>query len=307
MAIPKYNEMYSSILDLLKDGAPHTIGEIKEYVANAMCITDSDRKERLPSGKSTVFNNRVGWARTYLNKAGLLNSHSRGVWTISSEGKRLILEEPHLKIDNDYLMRYDSFRDFRTRGNTDENIDIVEMSTDTPQDQMDDAYRRIVTALAADLLDEVMAQPPDFFEQLVVQLLVKMGYGGSLEGAGTVLGKSGDEGIDGVIREDKLGFSHIYIQAKRWGLEQTVGRPEIQKFVGALAGQGATRGLFITTATFTKEAYSYAEKQHTTKVVLVDGKTLAKLMIDHGLGVATQMTYELKKIDTDFFNSDMDI
>lgn len=305
MAIPKYNEMYSPILSLLSDDKPHEIKEIKDYVAVQMGVSDEERKERLPSGKSTVFNNRVGWARTYLNKAGLLSNSGRGVWAITAEGQRVHAENPNA-LDNEYLMRYDSFREFRSRDNS-ENVTVLELSAETPQDQMDEAYQSISKALVSELLNEIMSQSPDFFENLVVQLLEKMGYGGSLEGAGTVLGKSGDEGIDGVIREDKLGFSHIYIQAKRWGLDQTVGRPEIQKFVGALAGQGATRGLFITTASFTKEAYAYAEKQHTTRIVLVDGTALASLMIEHNLGVATQMTYEIKKVDTDFFNTDTDI
>lgn len=180
------------------------------------------------------------------------------------------------------------------------------VSSKTPQDILDEAFQQINTTLADDLLSEIMKQPPAFFEHLVVKLLTQMGYGGSVDDAGTVIGQTGDEGIDGIIREDKLGFSLIYIQAKRWDCDKTVGRPEIQKFVGALAGQGASKGLFITTAKFTKEARQYAEKQHTTKVVLVDDTTLAKLMIEYDLGVSTEATYEIKRIDSDFFAEDLD-
>ena len=182
----------------------------------------------------------------------------------------------------------------------------AKVSGKTPQDVLDEAFQQINTTLADDLLSEVMKQPPAFFEHLVVKLLMQMGYGGSVDNAGTVIGQTGDEGIDGIIREDKLGFSLIYIQAKRWDYDKTVGRPEIQKFVGALAGQGASKGLFITTAKFTKEACQYAEKQHTTKVVLVDGTALAKLMIEYNLGVSTEATYEIKRIDSDFFAEDLD-
>ena len=176
----------------------------------------------------------------------------------------------------------------------------------TPQDAFDLAYQQINHALADDLLSEIMKQTPAFFENLVVRLLENMGYGGSVENAGLVVGQTGDEGIDGIIREDKLGFSLIYIQAKRWDRTTSIGRPEIQKFVGALAGQGANKGLFITTALFTKEAREYAKKQHTTKVVLVDGESLAKLMIEYNLGVSTQAVYQIKRLDSDFFNEDND-
>ncbi len=180
------------------------------------------------------------------------------------------------------------------------------MSGQTPQDILDSAFRQINRTLCDDLLAEIVKQPPSFFERLVVRLLTQMGYGGSVANAGVVLGQTGDEGIDGVVREDKLGFSLIYIQAKRWSCDMAVGRPEIQKFVGALAGQGAAKGLFITTAKFTKEAYQYAEKQHTTKVILVDGQALARLMIEYDLGVSTQVSYQLKRLDTDFFSDDLD-
>ena len=221
-----------------------------------------------------------------------------------------ILDENPAQIDNLYLQRFESFRKFISPNNNEETtlpIPAAKVSSKTPQDILDEAFQQINTTLADDLLSEIMKQPPAFFEHLVVKLLTQMGYGGSVDNAGSVMGQIGDEGIDGVIvREDKLGFSLIYIQAKRWDCDKTVGRPEIQKFVGALAGQGASKGLFITTAKFTKEARQYAEKQHTTKVVLVDGTTLAKLMIEYDLGVSTEATYEIKRIDSDFFVDDID-
>lgn len=214
-------------------------------------------------------------------------------------------------VDNTYLERYDSFKQFVsaqvTSGNGQQPQSVTgadDLSGQTPQDALDAAYQQINQALADDILSEIMRQQPGFFERLVVQLLENMGYGGSVENAGQVVGKSGDEGIDGIIREDKLGFSLIYIQAKRWDRNTSIGRPEIQKFVGALAGQGASKGLFITTAQFTNEAREYAKKQHTTKVVLVDGEALANLMIEYNVGVSTQAGYQIKQLDSDFFSEE---
>lgn len=303
MAVPKYHEMYRPFLDFLKDGQSHKIKEVKEVVAVAMSITEEERQELLQSGKQAIFDNRIGWTRTYLKKAGLIDSPSRGVFVITAEGSKLLAEQPPT-INDDVLMRYESFRVFKSPNANGQDIPMADSSEDTPQDVLDSAFKLIKASLADELLSEIMKQTPSFFEDLVVKLLEKMGYGGSLKGAGTVVGQSGDEGIDGIIREDKLGFNLIYIQAKRWELVKTVGRPEIQKFVGALAGQGATKGLFITTAQFTKEAIAYADKQHTTKVILVDGVMLSQLMIEYNLGVSAEMIYEIKKLDTDFFTND---
>ena len=302
MAIPKHNDMYLPFLEFLGDGQTHAIADIIKHLAQKMGVTDEERKEMLASGVTSKFGSRVGWTRTYLGKAGLLDTVKRGVLAISDEGKRVLLSKPN-KLDDDFLMQYEGFREFKAPSS---GTLISPIATDiTPQDELEDAFQKINGALLSDLLAEIMSQSPDFFEKLVVQLLLKMGYGGSID-AGKVLGKTGDEGIDGVIREDKLGFNLIYIQAKRWDLGTSIGRPEIQKFVGALAGAGASKGLFITTANFSKEAYAYADKQHTTKVVLVDGKTLANLMIEYNLGVSTQIVYELKRVDTDFFTLEND-
>jgi len=303
MAIPKYHEMYRFFLDCLKDGQQHKIKEIKDFVANMMGVTEEERQELLPSGKQAVFDNRIGWTRTYLKKAGLIESPSRGLFVISKEGSKLLEGNPVI-INDDVLMKYESFKLFKNPNLNGTDITKSEVCEDTPQDKLDNAFKMINASLEDELLSEIMKQSPYFFESLVVMLLEEMGYGGTLKDAGTVTTQSGDEGIDGIIREDKLGFNLIYIQAKRWDADKSIGRPEIQKFVGALAGQGATKGLFITTAQFTKEAIEYAKKQHTTKVILVDGVTLTKLMIEYNLGVSTETVYEIKRIDTDFFSDD---
>lgn len=319
MAIPKYDEMYREVLEVLVDDRSHKISEIRESLAKRFSLSEEERKELLPSGKQPLFNNRVNWACSYLKKAGLVETVSRGVYHITDSGRKA-LSENVAQMDNNFLLRFDSFREFisqDTRGPAipDASATTVQkkdslpqnlvVPSESPQDILDDAYNKMNAALIEDVLSEVMKQSPVFFEHLVVKLLTQMGYGGSLEGAGTVTRTSGDEGIDGMIREDKLGFSMIYIQAKRWDRSSTVGRPEIQKFVGALAGQGATKGLFITTAQFTKEAREYANKQHTTKIVLVDGVSLAKLMIEYNVGVSVEAAYLIKRIDSDFFDENL--
>lgn len=304
MAVPKYDEMYRAFLKSLQDGNTHRLNDVKEYVAQVMGVTSEDRKVKLPRAKTAVFDNRIGWASTYLKKAGLVEKPSRGMVRLTQEGMRVLKEENPSIIDNNFLSRYDSFRNFRNRKAADNIDEQVSVSEDTPQDIFDEAYQRINERLADDLLAEIIKQTPDFFENLVVRLLEKMGYGGALPDAGIVTGKSGDEGIDGIIREDKLGFNVIYIQAKRWDLDKVIPRSEIQRFVGALAGQGATKGLLITTAKFSNTALEYANKQHTTKIVLVDGAMLTKLMIEYDLGVTTETVYEIKKMDTDFFSDE---
>lgn len=303
MAIPKYFEVYKPFLKCLEDGQQHPYKEIKDYIASAMSISEEECKTMLPSGKQAIFDNRIGWARTYLKKAELIDCPSRAVFVITPEGSRVLKEDP-AELNDDYLSRYPSFRKFKNPNATAGDVIAVPQPAGTPQDILDQAFAEMNASLADEILVEIIKQSPSFFESLVVELLTKMGYGGSLSNSGIVTSQSGDEGIDGIIREDKLGFSHIYIQAKRWESNRTVGRPEIQKFVGALAGQGATKGLFITTAQFTKEAIAYADKQHTTKVVLVDGDLLTKLMIEHNLGVSPYTVYETKKLDTDFFTDE---
>ena len=269
-------------------------------------VTDEECKELLASGSQAVFNNRVGWARIYLKKAGLLDSPKRAILIISDLGREILSKNPP-KIDTKYLRQFPAFIEFqngyRNDGETEEESITEEIHEQTPEEVLDKAYQRIRKSLASELLNKVIDLSPAFFERLVVELLVKMGYGGSIKDAGKALGKSGDEGIDGTIKEDKLGLDIIYIQAKRWRPGNVVGRPELQKFVGALAGQGAKKGIFITTSNFTKEALTYTPRNE-TKIVLIDGEQLTQLMIDYNLGCTTQQTYELKKLDSDYFGEE---
>lgn len=256
----------------------------------------------LSSGNQPIFDNRVGWAKTYLKKAGLLESPRRGTFRISSVGRDVLAEKP-ARIDARYLRRFPSFVEFQNPSRSESEADdsLIEASAEqTPEEVFDRAYQGLRGTLVSELLSSVLEMSPAFFEKLVVDLLVRMGYGGSIKDAGNAIGKSGDEGIDGTIKEDKLGLDIIYLQAKRWAPGNLVGRPEIQKFVGALAGQGAKKGVFITTSSFTKDALEYAPRNE-TKIVLIDGEKLANLMIDYGIGCNAVQTYEIKKIDSDYF------
>lgn len=302
MSIPKYHEFMKPILEILKDNQRHKRVEMYIVLASQLNLSQEEMEEWLPSGKQLVYKNRIGWALTYLKKAKLIKSTQRAVFKITELGQSVIKENPSV-INKKYLKRFDSFIDFiNSSHNNLLDFDTNESEEDeSPQDLLDRAYKTISSSLVDDILIEIMNQSSDFFEKLVVDLLVNMGYGGSKIENSQVLGKVGDEGIDGVIKEDKLGFDKIYIQAKRWDIKRTVGRPELQKFVGALTGQGATKGAFITTAQFTKEAKQYVGKQNACKIVLIDGKTLAEQMIEYNLGVSIENTYYIKRIDTDYF------
>lgn len=303
--IPDYQSLMLPILKLVSDKQEHTYRDIIEKLAIEFQVTDVERKELLASGAQPIFDNRVGWAKTYLKKAGLLDSPKRATFVITPLGLSTLKENPS-KIDAKYLRKFPSFLEFQNASHigedTEENNDIaitknIEI---TPEESLDFAYQRIRKSLASELLNKVVELSPTFFERLVIELLVKMGYGGSMQDAGKAIGKSGDEGIDGTIKEDKLGLDIIYVQAKRWKLGNVVGRPELHKFVGALAGQGAKKGIFITTSNFTKEALEYTPKNE-TKIVLIDGEKLSQLMIDYNIGCTIQQTYELKKLDSDYF------
>ena len=305
MAIPDYQTLMLPLLQLLSDEKPHKTRDAIESLAISLKLNDDQRQELL-SGGQPIFNNRVGWARTYLKKAGLLSSPSRGVLIISDRGKAALSQNP-AKIDNSFLKQFPEFLEFQNY-KSEEHISsqaalISEEDQNTPEENIDIAYQKIRKSLAQELIDTVRGLSPAFFERLVVELLVKLGYGGSIKDAGQAVGKTGDEGIDGTIKEDKLGLDIIYIQAKRWQSGNVVGRPELHKFVGALAGQGAKKGVFITTSSFTKEALGYSPKNE-TKIVLIDGQQLAQLMIDYNLGVSIQKVYELKRIDSDYFEED---
>jgi len=304
--IPDYQSLMLPLLKLVSDGQEHKYRDLIESLAIEFDVTDEERKELLAIGNQAIFDNRVGWAKTYLKKAGLLDSPKRATFTITDLGRQTLSKNPH-RVDAKYLRQFPAFLEFQnaSRNNeTDEDeTTIIENSEQTPEESLDKAYQRIRKSLASELLNKVVDLSPAFFERLVVELLVKMGYGGSIKDAGKAMGKSGDEGIDGTIKEDKLGLDIIYIQAKRWRPGNVVGRPKIQKFVGALAGQGAKKGVFITTARFTNDAKNY-QPRNETKIVLIDGEHLAQLMIDFDLGVTKQRTYEIKRIDSDYFGEE---
>ena len=295
--IPKYNEMYREFLNSIIDGREYKFQEIKDNVAIILNISGEERKEKLSSGVKK-YDYRLNWTCTYLKKAKLIENTQRGIVKITQRGLDLLATNPTI-INNNTLKNYEEFREFlNPKGNKETKEEISEEQT--PQDILENSFNKINEILQEEVLEEVMRRDPYFFESLVIKLLQKIGYG-TLKNSGKVTKKSNDEGIDGIINQDKLGFDCIYIQAKKWDKDSTVSRPEVQKFVGALAGQGATKGLFITTAKFSNGAREYSQKQHTTKIVLIDGMELAKLMVEYNLGVSVERTYEIKKIDSDFF------
>lgn len=304
MAIPDYQSIMLPLLELVSDKREWVFRNVVEELSKKYSLNEEERKELLPSGQQPIFDNRVGWARTYMKKAGLIDSPKRGVLRISNKGLEVLQSKPE-RINVKFLQKFPEFVEFQTL-KRDENEAIAVTDNDieqTPEESLDISYQKIRKALALELLNKVMSLTPSFFEKLVVELLVNMGYGGSIKDAGRAIGRSGDEGIDGTIKEDKLGLDVIYIQAKRWQPGNVVGRPELQKFVGALAGQGAKKGIFITTSSFTKEALDYSPKNE-TKIVLIDGERLAQLMIDYDLGVSLINKYEIKRIDNDYFGEE---
>lgn len=304
MAIPDYQTLMLPVLKLASDQSEHKFSQAVEELADAFSLSQEERNELLPSGSQAVFNNRVGWARSYLKQAGLLKSPKRGYFTISETGIEFLKTNPP-KIDSAVLEQFPEFIEFKNRKkDKPEKNDVSESTTEqeetqTPEDALASAYSKLRSALESEILSSVKEASPSFFERLVVDLLVKMGYGGNRKDAGKALGKSGDGGIDGIINEDRLGLDVIYIQAKRW--EGTVGRPEIQKFAGALQGQRARKGVFITTSSFTKEAKEYVSMID-VKIILIDGDLLSTLMVDHNVGVSTVGQYEVKKLDSDYFD-----
>ena len=300
MAIPDYQTIMLPLLRFAGDGNVHSKHEAVEYLADEFGLSEEELKELLPSGKQGVFDNRVAWAKAYIKQARLIDSPKRGLFVITERGKRVLAEAPK-KIDVKYLDRFPEFIEFRQRRKEKEERgvkqDVTVLETN-PEEALETAYQELQENLASELLENIKNCPSDFFERLVVDVLIKMGYGGSRREAGQAIGRTGDEGIDGIIKEDKLGLDIIYIQAKRW--ENTVGRPEIQKFAGALQGQRARKGIFITTSNFSKEALDYV-RYLDTKIILMDGERMAELMIDHNVGVSPLASYEIKKIDTDYF------
>lgn len=298
MPIPDYQAMMLPLLNFSRDGKEHSAREASDALAELYSLSEDERKELLPSGQQAVFTNRVAWARTYLKQAGLIEATRRGFFRISGRGLEVLKKKP-ASIDVKFLEQFPEFLEFRNRRkDKDEVVESAEVSQQTPEESLESAYQKLRYDLGQELLNQVRQCSPSFFEKLVIDLLVKMGYGGTRKDAGSAVGKSGDGGIDGIIKEDRLGLDIIYVQAKRW--EGTVGRPEIQKFAGALQGQRARKGIFLTTSGFTADAIDYVSRID-SKIVLIDGDTLSQLMIDHGVGVATSATYEVKRVDSDYF------
>ena len=303
MAIPDYQSCMLPLLEFLGDQNEHSLRETIDHLATQFKLTEDELKQLLPSGQQAIFDNRVAWARTYLKQAGLLEPTRRGYFRITPRGIEVLKQKPE-KINVKFLEQFKEFREFRQRKRKPQDK-IKENNKDesekTPAEALEAAYENLRNDLAKELLQQIKKCPPSLFEKIVVELLVKMGYGGSRKDAGQAIGRSGDEGIDGIIKEDKLGLDIIYIQAKRW--ENTVSRPEIQKFAGALQGQRARKGIFITTSNFSKEAIEYVTKID-TKIILIDGDQLAQYMIDNDVGVSSVAKYEVKKLDLDYFTDE---
>ncbi len=305
MTVPDFQSMMLPFLKIAGDGQEHGFSGTLEVLAKQLGLTSEDLKETLPSGQSR-FDNRAGWARTHLKKAGLLESTGRGRFRISERGKQVLKNSPD-RIDLKFLMQFPEFVEFRKvarQGNkATPDGEINDEPDQTPEEALENSYQRLRGTLAQELLERIKGCSPSFFERLVVDLLVAMGYGGTRKDAGQAIGQSGDEGIDGIIKEDKLGLDAVYIQAKRWSRERTVGRPVVQAFMGSLAGQKARKGVLITTSQFSQDAREYINRID-TKIVLIDGEELAQLMIDHGVGVNEVATYTLKKVDADYFDNE---
>lgn len=285
-------------MKMIKDGREYTMPEIRGLLADQFNLSEEDKKELLPSGKQPTFSNRVAWSKVHLSKASLVENIQRGVFKITDRGMQVLAENPE-RIDIKYLNKFASFLEFRSGGKKKE-AKSKEEDEKTPIEQIEDSYQDFRDALADEIVEQLLSCSPAFFEKVVVELLVNMGYGGTRKDAGQAIGKAGDEGIDGVIKQDRLGLDIIYIQAKRWDKKHIVGRPEIQKFAGALQGKRSRKGVFITTSRFSQLALDYAGNIE-SKIILVGGEHLAQLMIDFNLGVTLENTFEIKKIDSDYF------
>lgn len=300
MTIPDYQSIMYPLLKFAGDNQEHTIREAINHIADKFKLTEQNRKEVLPSGTQYIIDNRVGWARTYLKKAGLLESSKRSYFKITNLGINVLKKNPS-EINVKFLEQFPLFIEFRNTKKEKENSEEQKVetgSTQTPQELLEYGYQKIKKDLSQELLGFVKQSSPRFFEKLVVELLLSMGYGGSRKDAGQAIGQSGDGGIDGIIKEDKLGLDVVYLQAKRW--ENVVGSKEIRNFIGSLVGQKSNKGVFITTSGFTKDALEYV-KTITHKVILIDGEMLTQLMIENNIGVSKVISYDIKKIDSDYF------
>lgn len=289
------------LLRLLADGRDIAVAEARERIAAQFNLTEQERRELVPSGKKLLYADRLSWATSYMKQARLLESPKRGVYRITGRGREVLATRP-TRIDVDLLDQFAEFREFRERasaGSEPAQPSTEESERATPEESLESAYQRLRKGIERELLEQVKSASPLFFERLVVALLVRMGYGGSLRDAGEAIGRTGDGGIDGIIKEDRLGLDVIHIQAKRWD-GRTIGRPDVQSFAGSLDGVRAKKGIFITTSTFTNDARSYVDRID-KRIVLIDGDMLAGLMFDNGVGVTPVAAYEIKRVDSDFF------
>jgi restriction system protein len=302
MAIPDYQTIMLPLLKLVASRGNMPSNQMTSEISNQFGLSSAERAELLPSGKQEIIANRVGWAKTYMLKAGLLSSPQRGMVTITERGRQVLSSNPQA-INIAFLNQFPEFQKFREtkhekKSDSAQTISESSITDQTPEELFESSYQELKEELANELLTRIKSCSPEFFERLVVDVIVAMGYGGSRSEAGKAVGRSGDEGVDGIINEDRLGLDVIYLQAKRW--EGNVSRPEIQKFAGALQGKRAKKGVFITTSDFTSEAKDFV-KNIDAKIVLINGRQFAELMLEHRVGVSVTATYELKKVDQDFF------
>ncbi|CAH0309874.1 Mrr restriction system protein [Peribacillus sp. Bi96] len=301
MAVPGYQDFMYPFLKQLENRQEYRLQDLYTILARYFNLSEEDIAETLPSGKQTLLVNRVGWARTYLNKAGLINVVRRAVFQITDEGLRVFNDSSITKIDRKFLTKYVSFNEFINKMSKEKTgSDIEGTEEKTPLELMGENFNILKSETQDLLLEKILSCSPGFFERLIVELMVSMGYGGSVKDAGRAIGKSGDEGIDGIIKEDVLGLDMIYLQAKRWKKESTVSRPDIQTFVGSLIGKQASKGIFITTAKFSQGAIEYASSID-KRVILIDGQQLTDLMFKYNVGVSDEEVFVTKKIDLDFF------
>jgi restriction system protein len=300
MSVPEFQAFFLPVLRATADGQAHRVRDLIDPASQELGVSDIDRQKMLPSGKQPVVDNRVSWAAKYLREAGLLSSPRRGDVELTKLGREILAKDLR-QIDIDYLMQFPSFKEFRTATKTQPVTAKSPDVTSTPEELLESTWSGMRQSLGQDLLAQVRASSPRFFEQLVIDLLVRMGYGGSITDAAKRVGASGDEGVDGLINEDRLGLDVVYVQAKRW--EATVGRPVIQAFAGSLEGHRARKGVVITTSDFSPDARAYVEKIE-KRIVLIDGLTLVSLMMDFGVGVATAKSYAVQRIDNDYFEGE---
>ena len=299
MTIPVFQEVMLPLLKLLGDKQEYSLRQVIDLLTRQFNLSKQEQQELVPSGQQAVFDNRVGWARTYMKKAGLIEYTRRRFFRITDRGLQ-VLEQNPVKIDMKFLEQFEEYRQFRAT-RREKPQEPEQEGGETPEEALENAYKNLKDTLASDLIQQLKAGSSKQFENIVIDLLIAMGYGGSRKEAAKAIGKSGDEGIDGIINEDRLGLDIIYIQAKKW--EATVGRPEIQKFAGALQGQHAKKGILITISDFSAGAIDFASRVD-NKIVLIDGDTFVQYMIDHNIGVSTSANYEVKKIDLDYFTEE---